>query len=282
VTGARAGHEAHVGLSAWPGRLLAASVALIYAFIFVPILITASVSFNAGSLSVFPPRGFSLRWWEVAFTPQWLGPLVFSLELAALSAVVTVLIGTPLAFALHRYRFIGRNLIQALVMGPLVLPALITGIALLQFLYLVGLDYVVGFWALLVGYVTICLPFGVRTVGISLAGVPPSLELAAMNLGATRLATLRDVTLPLIKSGVFAGAAFAFVHAFTDVSLSLFVGSPGARPITVEILDAMDFGFEPTLAALSVITLAVPLALIWLLQRWMGIGEFIYGRHSDE
>jgi putative spermidine/putrescine transport system permease protein len=103
-----------------------------------------------------------------------------------------------------------------------------------------------------------------------------------MNLGATRFATLRDVTLPMIRSGIFAGGTFAFIHAFTDVSLSLFVGSPGERPITVEILNSLEFGFEPTLAALSVITLLIPLALVWLLQRWMGIGDFIYGDHAGE
>jgi putative spermidine/putrescine transport system permease protein len=265
-----------------PWHLLTVGVVLIYGFIFVPIVITAAVSFNATSRSVFPPQGFSLRWWSAALTEQWIGPLVFSLELAALSALCTVVLGTPLAFALHRYRFYGRNLVNTLVMGPLVLPALITGIALLQFLYLIGLGDSVGFWALLIGYITICLPFGVRTVGISLKGMPTNLEHAAMNLGATRFATLRDVTLPMIRSGIFAGGTFAFIHAFTDVSLSLFVGSPGERPITVEILNSLEFGFEPTLAALSVITLLIPLALVWLLQRWMGIGDFIYGDHAGE
>ena len=177
-----------------PWHSLTAVVGLIYAFIFIPIVITAAVSFNHSARSVFPPQGFSLRWWRAALTPQWMEPLQFSLELAVLSALCTVVIGTPLAFALHRYRFFGRRLVETLVMGPLVLPAPITGIALLQFLYLVGLSDSVGFWALLVGYVTICLPFSVRTVGISLKGMPPNLEQAAMNLGANRFATLRDIT----------------------------------------------------------------------------------------
>ena len=179
------------------GRACGFVVIFVYIFSLGPILITAAVSFNAGNRSFFPPRGFSLRWWERAFTPEWLDPLWFSLKLGSLTALIATLLALPLAFALHRYRFRGREALVALTLGPLMLPTLVTGVGLLQLFQLAGLREHIGFTALLVGHVVICMPFAVRTVAISLSTLPPNVELAAASLGATRWATLRHVVLPL-------------------------------------------------------------------------------------
>ena len=258
----------------WIG--LTAAVTAIYAFILGPILITFAASFNATNRSYFPPQGFSLRWWGDAFQPQWTQPLLFSLELASWTAVIATAIGIPLAFALHRYEFPGKALIRAVALGPLILPTLVTGIALLQFLTIVGLGQWIGYGALLIGHVIICLPFSIRTVAISLQTIPPSVEAAAESLGAPPWAVLRYVTLPLLMPGIFAGMAFAFIHSFTDVNLSLFIAKPGERPITVTILSFLDFGFAPTLAALSIISLLIPLVLVAILGKFVGIGNFLF------
>jgi putative spermidine/putrescine transport system permease protein len=121
------------------------------------------------------------------------------------------------------------------------------------------------------------MPFAVRTVSVSLQTLPPNVELAAASLGATRIATLRWVVLPLVKTGVVAGGVFAFIHSFTDVNLSIFLARPGETPITVRILGFLEFGFAPTLAAVSVITLIVPLVLVAVVERVSGLGDFIYG-----
>ena len=143
-------------------------VALIYLFIFLPVLITAAVSFNEANRSRFPPVGFSLGWWQEAFDAEWLDPLVFTLRLAFLTALTASILGTPLAFAFVRHRFPGREALLTLSLGPLFLPALVTSIGLLQFLHVAGLGNFLGFWALLVGHVVISLPFTVRTIAISL------------------------------------------------------------------------------------------------------------------
>lgn len=179
-----------------PWTLLRIAVAAIYLFILGPIAITAAVSFNATNRSFFPPRGFSLRWWGEAFSPQWIQPLLFSLELAALTAIIATLVGVPLAFAFQRYEFPGKAIIRTVTLGPLILPTLVTGIALLQFLTVIGLGRWLGYWALLIGHVIICLPFSVRTIAISLQAMPGSVEQAATNLGAGPLAVLRYVTFP--------------------------------------------------------------------------------------
>lgn len=269
-------------LTAWranrgPWALLRMVVILIYAFSLGPILITAAVSFNQGNRSYFPPRGFSIRWWEKAVSAEWLDPLWFSLKLGSFTALISTALALPLAFALYRYRFKGRDALVALTLGPLMLPTLVTGVGLLQLFQLAGLREYIGFAALLVGHVIICMPFAVRTVTISLATLPPNVELAAASLGAGRWATLRHVVFPLIKTGLIAGAVFAFIHSFTDVNLSIFLARPGEVPITVKILGFLEFGFAPTLAAVAVLTLILPLVLVAVVERVSGLGDFIYG-----
>jgi putative spermidine/putrescine transport system permease protein len=263
--------------SAAPWALLRAFVIFVYVFSLGPILITAAVSFNATNRSFFPPRGFSLRWWERAVAPEWLDPLLFSVKLASLTAFVGTLLALPLAFALYRYRFRGRQALLALTLGPLMMPTLVTGVGLLQLLQSLGWREYLGFTGLLIGHVVICMPFAVRTVSVSLQALPPNLELAAASLGATRFATLRHVVFPLIKTGLVAGAIFAFIHSFTDVNLSIFLARPGETPVTVKILGFLEFGFAPTLAAVSVITLLLPLVLVAVVQRVSGLGDFLYG-----
>ncbi|HYZ64547.1 MAG TPA: ABC transporter permease [Acetobacteraceae bacterium] len=259
---------------------LKAVVAVIYVFILGPIAITAAVSFNEGNRSAFPPAGFSLRWWGAAFGPQWIGPLLFSLQLAAITAALSAVAGGLLGFALQRYEFRGKAALRTLALGPLLLPSLITGIALLQFLTLIGLVDWLGFGALLIGHVVICLPFCVRTTLVGLASMPRGLENAAASLGAPSWAVLRHVTLPLAMPGVAAGAIFAFVHSFDDVNLSLFVARPGQQPITVAILAFLEYGFAPTLAAVSIISLLIPLVLVALFGKLVGIGNFLHAEHG--
>lgn len=264
-----------------PSWLLATTVAVIYVYLLLPIVITASVSFNERNRSSFPPEGFSLRWWEEALSPDWIDPLWFSLKLATWAAVLSTAVGLPLAFALHRYKFPGRDALVTLSLAPLLLPALITGIGLLQMFHFLGLRDLIGMPSLVIGHIVISIPYVVRTVTISLHALPASVELAAMNLGANHWVVFREITLPLIKSGVFAGVVFTFIHSFNDVPLSLFISSPAARPIPIVILNFMEYGFAPTLAAVAVITVLIPLVLIVVAERMIGIGDFIYGsRHG--
>jgi putative spermidine/putrescine transport system permease protein len=265
-----------------PSWCLTTTVTLLYVFILLPIFITASVSFNERNRSSFPPEGFSLRWWEEALSPDWVDPLVFSLKLATYAAVLSTAVGLPLAFALHRYRFPGRDALVTLSMAPLLLPALITGIGLLQMFHFMGLRDWIGMPSLVIGHIVISIPYVVRTVSISLHAMPASVEQAAMNLGANHRVVFLEITLPLVKSGVFAGVVFTFIHSFNDVPLSLFISSPGAKPIPIAILNFMDYGFAPTLAAVAVITVLIPLVLIVVAERLVGIGDFVYrNRDSD-
>ena len=255
-------------------------VAAIYLFMLGPILITAAVSFNQSNRSLFPPQGFSLRWWTRALSPEWLDPLWFSLQLGATASILSVGLALPLAFALVRHRFRGRNALLALTLGPLLLPALVTGVGLLQLFQYAGFREAIGLPALIAGHVVICLPFAVRTISVSLQGLPPSLEHAAASLRAPPWRTQLHIVAPLIKNGIVAGALFAFIHSFTDVNLSLFLARPGETPINVKILGFLEFGFAPTLAAVSVVTIAIPLVLVIMVQRLTGLGDFLYAERG--
>lgn len=262
-----------------PWRILLVVVGLIYFFMLAPILITAAVSFSATDRSVFPPEGFSLRWWKLALSATWLNPLLFSIKLGVLAAIISTLLALPLSFGLVRHRFPGRDALVALTLGPLLLPTLATGVGLLQLFVLAGFGRYIGFGSLLAAHVVICLPFSVRTIAVSIKALPPSLELAASSLGASPWQVRRTVLLPLLKNGLTGGLVFCFIHSFTDVNTSLFIASPQEQPITVKILSSMQYGFEPTLAAVSVITIVVPLCAVAIIERLGGFGQMM-GGHS--
>ena len=245
-------------------------------FIMAPIVITIAVSFNSVSKSSFPPEGFSLRWWAEVMDPRWLEPLLFSVKQALLSAILATLLGTILAFGVVRHSFPGRNLVQALSLGPLMLPALITAIGLLQFLRSLGLESLLGLAAIVIGHAVVCLPFTLRTTAISLETMPAQVERAALSLGASPAVVFTTVTLPLIKDGIFAGAVFAFIQSFSDYSIGLFLSSATEKPIPIVILSHIEFGFTPTIAAVAGVTIFIPLILISVVQRTFRIGDFIY------
>jgi ABC-type spermidine/putrescine transport system permease subunit II len=197
--------------------------------------------------------------------------------LVTMVLVVQFVLATLAAYAFARYRFPGRNVLIALSLGPLILPALVTGIGLLILLQLLGLSDLLGFPALVAGHVVICTPFVVRMTAIGLSTLPTRVEDAAMSLGARPSVIVREITFPLIKGGLFAGATFAFIQSFTDYSMSLFLSSPTASPITLTILNSIEFGFTPTLAAVAVVTLVIPLILVLAVQRFFKVGDFILG-----
>jgi putative spermidine/putrescine transport system permease protein len=260
-----------------PWHALVALVTVLYILTFLPLLITAAVSFNGEAKSKFPPVGFSTQWWVDAFDMRWLHPLVFSIEQSVLAAGLATLLGVPLAIVVFRYRFPGRQALLLMSGGPLILPALITGIALLQFVNMVGANSWIGLPALVVGYGVVCIPFVMRTTLISLNSVSPSIERAAASLGATPSTVLRRITFPVIKDGIVAGAVFSFIQSFTDYSLGLFLSTAEDKPIPIAILNYVEFGFTPTIAAVAVISMIVPVLLVYFVQRAFNVGEFIYG-----
>jgi putative spermidine/putrescine transport system permease protein len=259
-----------------PTLLYRIALGLILTFIAAPIVVVFLASVNETQYLRFPPSGFSTRWWEAALTERWLGPTWFSLRLAAVTAVLSSTLGTLAALGIYRGSFPGRDALLATLLSPLILPQIVTGAAMLQFFALTGLRDLLGFPALLLGHTVVTLPYAIRTVMVSLHGLDRHLEWAAQDLGADPVRTFFRVTLPLIKNGVFAGFVFAFIVSFNDVPISLFLGRPGNIPIPIAILGHVESRFDPAVAAVAVVTIAIVLALIAVAERFARVSEFIY------
>lgn len=253
-------------------------VLAIYAFMFLPIAVVLVTSVGASRYLEFPPRALSLRWYQAALVKDWIEPAWVSFNLALMSAGIATLLGSAGAFAIVRHRFRGRDAIAALLHSPLAIPSIVAGVAIVQFFTVVGAKWLLGFPALLLAHAMETIPFVTRTVSVSLLGVDRTLEQAAMNLGARRWQMLRYVTLPLIKPGLFAGAAFAFVVSFNNVNLSLFLVRPGVITLPIRIMNFLEFGVAPVLAAVNILSLAAVLVVVAVAERVGGFTKFLYGQ----
>jgi putative spermidine/putrescine transport system permease protein len=251
--------------------LLAAMNALIYLFLVAPILVVVIVSFGGAAFLQFPPKSLSLRWYTgLGEYPDFLYSFWLSLVLATVTSGVATAIGTPGAFALARHRFPGRSLLSALVMSPLVLPGLITGIALLQFFSLFRTEP--SFWRLLIGHVVVTVPYVVRSVQAVLVGFDPSLEEAARGLGADPWTATR-----LIKPGLVAGAVFAFILSFDNVVVSIFLTTPRLVPLPIQIYNYVESSAKPIIASISTVQIAVIIILLLVAEKVVGFSRYYVG-----
>ena len=193
------------------GRLaLNSFVALVAAFLVLPILAIVPVAFSAQSFIRLPPESWSLRWWGTFFNDaSWRLSLLASLKVATLTTLTSVVAGTAAAFGIARSGPRGRALLTGLFLGPVMTPTIVLAVALYSMARATGL--VGTTTALVIAHTMLALPFVVLNVGVSLDGLDRRLLLAAAGLGAGTFRIFRTVTLPLIAPGVVGGAVFAFV-----------------------------------------------------------------------
>lgn len=245
-------------------------VALILLFLALPIAVVIPAAFSAESTLSFPPRGFSLKWFENAWNTQgfW-DALQNSLMIAVLAGFASLVIGTLASFAIVRHRFPGRTLLELLFMTPLVFPAIVFAVALVTVLGSMGL--LRNFWGLVFAHIIITVPYVVRTVGATLAEIEVSYEEAAATLGANRLKVLFLVTLPMLRPGLIAGAVFSAIMSFDEFTVSLFLVGPGVMTLPLEIYYYTEFQMDPTVAAVSTILIAVTAVTVILIERFVGL-----------
>jgi putative spermidine/putrescine transport system permease protein len=223
---------------------------VVLAFLVLPVVIVVPLSFSSGTYLQFPTPGWSLRWYEAFFASQeWTGAALTSVRVACIVTVLSVLLGTPAAVGLAGAQFPGKRAVNALVLSPLVVPGIIVAIGA-YFVYarygLVGSQ-----WALVLGHTCLAVPFVVINVTAALAGVDKRLQQAAASLGAAPLSAFRQVTLPLIAPGMFAGAVFAFITSFDELLVSLFLSGTSAVTLPRRMFDEIRYELDPTIAAAS-------------------------------
>ncbi|MGO4738079.1 ABC transporter permease [Bosea sp. 2KB_26] len=243
-----------------PGLIMALVAG--FAFLYLPILALIAYSFNASRL-VTVWGGFSTHWYGALMANQ---PLLdaawLSIRLAFVSASVATALGTLAALALARYgAFRGRTLFAGMVLAPLVMPEVITGLSLL--LLFVSAQVERGFWTVTIAHATFSLGFACIVVQSRLAGFDRSLEEAARDLGATPIVTFWTVTLPLIWPAVAAAWMLAFTLSLDDLVIASFTTGPGATTLPMRLYSAVRLGVSPEInAACTIMIGAVALVVI--------------------
>ncbi len=234
----------------------ATSVALGFAFLYLPILLLVIYSFNESKL-VTVWTGFSLRWYgELLRDQAMLDAAWVTLRVAFISATIATILGTLGAITLVRFgRFLGRTLFSGMIYAPLVMPDVITGLSLL--LLFVSLDLDRGFWTLILAHVTLTMCFVAVVVQSRLVTFDRSLEEAALDLGATPTKTFFVITLPLIMPGVVAGWMLAFTLSLDDLVIASFTTGPGATTLPMKIFSQVKFGVTPEVNAISTILIVI-------------------------
>jgi putative spermidine/putrescine transport system permease protein len=243
---------------------------LVYVTLCLPAAIVIVTSFTAGETLRFPPKGFSLRWYQAAINSEpFMSALGASTRLAVAATILSLAIGLASSFAIDRFRFRGREAFRTLTLSPLVIPMVVLGLGLLQFLSWMQLNQT--FTGLLIGHVLITLPYVVRTLTASFVLFDRTLEQAAMNLRAPPWRVLWRITLPLIGPALVSATVFAFVTSFGNITLSIFLGFAGETTLPVAIFTYVEHSYDPILAAVSTIVIFVTLVVIAIVEKLVGM-----------
>jgi len=245
-----------------------------YLVLALPSLVIIGASFNPGSTFSFPPQGLTLAWYIRAMeTPAFTDSFFLSVELASIATALSLLVGTPAAYALERYRLPGLQSVQSLLLSPIVIPAIVLGIGLLMFCNLIGIGQ--GLAALLLGHFVLTLPYVVRTLISSFSLFDVVLEEAAQSLRASRPVVWFRVILPNIFPGLLSAAIFAFVTSFGNVALSIFLVSGSAATLPVQMFAAVEHSSDPTLAAVASFVVFVTGVIVLCIDRLASLQRLV-------
>jgi len=236
-------------------------VTVVLLFMALPILIIVILSFSSANYLTFPPPAFGVRWYrEYLGSDEWLAATWLSLSVAASVVVLATVLGTLAALGLARLPPVLRNIAAALILSPMIVPVIVVAIGIYYAYSRYGLvGTPVG---LVLAHTCLAVPFVVTSVSASLAGFDRRLEQAALSLGATPWGTFRQVTLPLIRPGVLVGALFAFITSFDELIVALFLSGSGAVTLPRRMWDDLRFEIDPTIAAVSTLTIVLTASLL--------------------
>ena len=237
------------------------------AIIYVPLLVVLLNSLNTSRTFGWPPRGFTLEWWSRAADGSGLREALLASVLVALGATaIALVLGTLLAFAVQRYRFFGRQAVSLLVILPIALPGIVTGIALNAAFTAGGIPF--GYLTVIIGHATFCIVVVHNNVLARLRRVGTSLEEASMDLGANSFRTFRLITVPQLRSSLLAGGLLAYALSFDEIVVTTFTTSPGLRTLPVWIFENL---FRPNQAPVVNVVAAALIVLsiipIWASQK---------------
>jgi putative spermidine/putrescine transport system permease protein len=238
---------------------------VVLAFLALPALVVIPLSFSSVRFFVFPPPGWSLRWYANFLTaPDWQLAIFISVGLGLASTLIALVLGTLASLALVRYRFRGRNLVYALLLSPLIMPVIILAIGL--YFTFAPLGYVGSPVVIVVGHVILAAPYVIVTLMAALERFDITLERAALSLGCPPWQVFLRVTFPVIRPAFLAAAFLAFLASFDDLLIALFLGGPQMKTIQLQMWQGIRFESDPTIAAASSILMVVSLIVFVAVQ----------------
>jgi putative spermidine/putrescine transport system permease protein len=256
--------------------ILGTVTALVLLFIYTPLLLVVVNSFNADRTFGWPPKGFTLEWWGKAFdSPGVREAVVSSLWVAVVSTLISLVLGTLLAISLQRYEFFGRDVISLLVILPIALPGVVTGIALNN-MFTTILGVPLSLWTVVIAHATFCMVTVFNNAIARLRRTSAGLEEASADLGAGvfttfGLVTFGLVTFPQLRSALLAGGLLAFALSFDEIIVTTFTIGAGETTLPIWILQNL---FRPNQApvvnVVAVVLIVVSIVPIWLAQRLSG------------
>jgi putative spermidine/putrescine transport system permease protein len=257
-----------------------AVVALVFLFMFTPLIFVLWVSVFKNEVVTFPPQGYTLAWFGHAWAnAAFLNGFIASIQIGVFSMLAGLALGIPASFALVRGRFRGRAALNAFLLSPLIVPGIVAGTAI--YIYFVQLELWTGVRVIatlpgfVLAHVALTIPWTVRLVSASLVGIDRSVEEAAANLGARPFTTFRRVTLPMIRPGVVAAGIFSFIVSFTDLEMSLFLIGPGRSTLQIAMLQYLEWKFDPTVAAVSVVQIGIIGAGLMVTDRFVKLSKVV-------
>jgi putative spermidine/putrescine transport system permease protein len=249
-------------------------VGAIFVFIAAPLVVVLVASISTTAYVVFPPTGFTLRWFfEVVTLNQYMNAFRFSLITAVAATALSLVLGAWIALALKHAQFKGRDLLVSFFMSPIILPELALAIGLLQYFSMIGM--LRGTVAIILAHSVVCTPYVVRTVYAAATRLDPALVDSARSLGATPARALRDITIPLLKPGLIGGGIMAFVISFDNVTISLMLASPGNIALPALLFNqAAEVGLSTTLAAICAMLVIFMGVLMLIVDKAIGLDRF--------
>jgi putative spermidine/putrescine transport system permease protein len=262
----------------WNG-LRIAICALLLIFLVAPMLIVIIISFSSAPFLTFPPPGYSLQWYRKLFgDPAWLDSLVVSVEIIVPTGLLAMTLGTAAALGLSRGEFPGKRVVTGFLMAPIVVPVIIIAAATYGSFQIWNLNgTLLGF---VLAHTVLTVPYVISTVLASLEMVDERYEKAALTLGAPPWTVFRRIIFPLILPGVLSGLLFAMVISFDELVVSLFIGSPTFRPVTVQMWADVTGDVDPTIAAIGTLLFLFSLLVLLLeaVTRRSGTSSPLVGR----
>ncbi|WP_059172092.1 ABC transporter permease [Bacillus sp. FJAT-27445] len=245
---------------------------LVFAFLFVPLLIIVITSFGANSTIQFPIEGFTFDWYSKVFSNEsFMDSFFLSLQIAFFGTVLALLVGVPAAYSLARHNVFGRSWIKSFFLSPTIVPGLVVGYSLYQFI-VIRFQFPV-IQGLLLGHFLICLPYIIRVVGSTIEQLDTSIEEVSWTLGCTKLQTFSKVVLPNITSGIFASFMLAFINSFNNIPVSQFLSGPGVTMLPTSLMNYIEYNYDPSVSALSVILMLGTVVLMFIIEKTLGLAS---------